>query len=457
MVAIQKGQDYPPNEQELNNAIGSSDSHTSNSIKVLQAFIAASAFLLVMSNKVRSLLAEAINTAETGKPKMYFHYWSAMITSFIVACYYFLREDFRLNHSFPPGTELSLIVTATGYAGYMLLCGCVSLYASNGDLSRTESAPYSFQQVLSVPLISIVPTDSGKFIWRHLMTFIGLAILSTVVALVTSYLPILLLVFYYDPVETSVHLSYAIGAIFGAVTVISQLIYMVEYFIELSKFMLHNSWLESNCSCFRNICNDCRLVKCFASYVEHSGTSQDHTHHSLHYGIQIKEDYSNKKHYRSRTDMRLSYGFYIIKIIIMSYFTGLYLLVHWVLADMIRTFPSSSDQYLSIIVAIFHSVLVIGGVWLGGGVIFDLRIDLRAMDPRKKSSEMEKLTRAVKELTSVTEELIEQRKKRDDRGGGRNSTPTTTAVNLNTDDPPPTTLNEIYSWLIEHFEKLEKK
>ena len=321
-----------------------------------------------ISNTVLIKIQEAIKPNETTKPKLYYHYWSAVALTIIAAMYI----------TFVERTAVLMITWSLGLmTGFWLL------------------------KILTVPLTILIPTNPCKFIWTFLLTMIGLSSTLALIFYLVYALPTIILMYHLDPIRTLIKVPFIIGAVSVIIVLGSVVLHQLEKVIVLYVVMGCNCSSgshtpesnESEQPLEQSHC--CRIQSCRFKY------------NNIIKQIMLEKQYDIK--YYKKSDVMLGKQQRILLFVKFSCFfdftellasvTVLVIFAYGVLAlaDIVFQESSNIDATVNnVLLALIPTAIVYAGAWLGRGVIFDLKEDLKL---NSKESEQEKMIKALKDLT----------------------------------------------------------
>ena len=344
---------------------------------------------LAISGTVFTTIQEAIKPSEATKPKLYYHYWSAVALTIATMCFT-LVEKFDLN---------------------ILMIAYFSVFIPFQPLVKR----------LTVPLTILIPTNPCKFIWTCLLTMIGLLSTLMLIFYVVYALPTIILMYHLDAIRTLIKVPFIIGAVSVIVALGSVVLHQLEKVIVVYVVMgckkLHHclSGPESNES--EQPLKHCRCCRILSSLFNYDNVIKQ---------IMLEKQYDIKYYEKSaekisfRCKFLLFFFFDFLKLF--ASVMALVIFAYGVLALADIVFQESSNIAATInnvLLALIPTVAVYAGAWLGRGVIFDLKEDLKL---NSKENEQERLIKALKDLTEQMEKNMRHERSSNDaergEGGG---------------------------------------
>ena len=151
----------------------------------LALFIFIALITIGIGNTVFITIQEAIKPREVKKPKLYYHYWSAVVLTIATMCVIFIDK-------------FELIYINSFAVPLLLALGIVCVKDS---------------KTLTVPLTILIPTNPCKFIWTYIVTIIGLSSTLTFISYLIYALPTIIFMYHLHPIRTLIKIPFVIGAI----------------------------------------------------------------------------------------------------------------------------------------------------------------------------------------------------------------------------------------------------
>lgn len=180
-------------------------------------------FFVTLSLTIQFNVAETIKATKKHKPKLYFHYWSAVI---ILLVWYASSKPFV--YSFDLVSPLTFTLAINVAYWHMFAVGS----AFQSDSKHTI--------LYSAPLANCIPTTCCKVIFKYFMTLFGHTIILLLICYIIHSVPTIILVYYLYPLHTLTRVPFIYGAIFYTIALGSHVLYMLEKNIELFKYyVLH--------------------------------------------------------------------------------------------------------------------------------------------------------------------------------------------------------------------------
>ena len=360
---------------------------------------------LAISGTVFTTIQEAIKPSEATKPKLYYHYWSAVALTIATMCFT-LVEKFDLT--------ILMIACSSGFILFLSL------------LKR-----------LTVPLTILIPTNPCKFIWTCLLTMIGLSSTFTLIFYVVYALPTIILMYHLDAIRTLIKVPFIIGAVSVIVALGSVVLHQLEkvivmYVVMGCKKLYHClSGPESNESEQPlKYCRCCRILSSLFNYDNVIKQIMLEKQYDIKYYEKSTEKiFSWHKYYEKSAEKIFSRRKFLLCTIFLFDFFKLFASVMALvifaygvlaLADIVFQESSNIDATINnVLLALIPTVAVYAGAWLGRGVIFDLKEDLKL---NSKENEQDRLIKALKDLTEQMEKNMRHEGSRNDaergEGGG---------------------------------------
>ena len=343
---------------------------------------------LAISGTVFTTIQEAIKPSEATKPKLYYHYWSAVALTIATMCFALVQK-------------FDLII--------MIACSSVFILFQP-SVKR-----------LTVPLTILIPTNPCKFIWTCLLTMIGLLSTLMLIFYVVYALPTIILMYHLDAIRTLIKVPFIIGAVSVIVALGSVVLHQLEKVIVVYVVMgckkLHHclSGPESNES--EQPLKHCRCCRILSSLFNYDNVIKQ---------IMLEKQYDIKYYEKSAEKISSQCKFLLFFLFdflkLFASVMALVIFAYGVLALADIVFQESSNIAATInnvLLALIPTVAVYAGAWLGRGVIFDLKEDLKL---NSKENEQERLIKALKDLTEQMEKNMRHERSSNDaergEGGG---------------------------------------
>lgn len=361
-------------------------------------------FLIIIggSYTVFTTIKEAIQLRKEKKPKIYYHFWSAV--GFVIAgIYYTLKNDTQFHFEYILMVALMILPT--------LIIVCVK--KSN---------------IFTVPLTVLLPFNPCKFIWTYLLTIVGLYCIFLLICYIIYAVPTIVLMYHLYPIRTLVRVPFIIGAIMTILGMGSLVLYQLEKLVilnllpwsvicmKLKKRLRRSHTQESSRREEQSSTKSCCPCKSFRSNYDTviQQIVLEKIYDILYYRGPIVEDVKLCAGHKSNAIFIFKMNF----IQLIASVAGIIAFVYGTMGLVDIVFEESSNISISInnvLLALVPTVALSAGTWVGRGIIFDVKKDLKELNLlHGEVTEQEK-------MISVMNDILEQLKRiamHDVRQGG---------------------------------------
>ena len=303
---------------------------------------------------------------EKEKPKLYYHFWSAVFLSFGWLMYQLLAYfmNFLSNHE--PYYVLYAFLLFNG------LLGTIIPMAS----SSKEGSALLFLAPLS---LIICCNNEAKQVYTWIMTAFGFFITLALVTYIIYAIPSIVFVYYLYPTRTAVRLPFIMGAIFYTISLMSLVLYQIEKF--LYALLETRLWCNATrCSCWPINHHHHRQWG-----RETQNMKQQCKRDKEHYMKKIWEDLKTFQ----RSDRSRFLNYYVPIMYVMQAIASLsvliiYLYSVYLLAKFVFKQTKKVDG-IDALLTLVPTFLSFGLTWIGRSYIFDVKKDIQ--EAMKKKAE----------------------------------------------------------------------
>ena len=293
------------------------------------------------------VVEESIRATKRGKPKLYFHFWSAMFCVFGIMVYLIYSTPLSENVIFLAVVVLLLLV---------IIYPVVLVSTAYRTFKRTERNVDV--KLFTSPFTAVIPTTLCQFAWQFIMTIFGLFFTGILICYIIYISSNVILVYYFYPLRTLIRGLYTFGAVFYTVVIGAFVLYQFEKSTEIIKLLLYALFHKSiNFSLPR-----------WDIYRLTARTEEDEIYHKNYYLMEFR---SNALKYGA-TCATLMMILSLLKLVLSVIVLVIYIYAELLLGELLyeRTILIKAD--IDSILAILPSIIIFILTWLGRGIIFDL-------------------------------------------------------------------------------------
>ena len=196
-------------------AVEGKDFQLGNLVIIYAAILGSSYIVMALSTPLFAIISEAINdsSGKGRKPKLYYHFWAAILLIVGGLWGYEIIYHFHLTNNTSYGIPFFLMV-------FMSLIGTAIAISSDKKI-----------KAFSVPLSECcccVYSKKCRNRWSCVMTIMGMYFTISLLTYLLYAVPTIVFVYYLYPTRTLIRVPFIIGAIFYTITLQSLVLYQFE-------------------------------------------------------------------------------------------------------------------------------------------------------------------------------------------------------------------------------------
>ena len=339
-------------------------------------------------------IEESIRVTEDRKPKLYFYFWSTILTVFGGFLYVVQMTTLLDNIALFTAAICLIIVSLL----FPVVIVSVDIRASR------NTGKIVVTKLFTSPFAALVPTILCKFVWQCFTTAFGLYFFGILLCYLIYITPNMVLVYYFYPLRTLIRALYVIGAAFYTVVLGAFLLYQFERAIETLKLYCYT------------LIHRCARWNRTSSQPFTTRTELDEKYHKNYY---LKEFKDAVRKYGGVCAV-LMIPLNILKFVLALLVLVVYIHAELILGELLFEKTTTVEANINSLLAILPTMLLFIATWLGREFFFDLTTDSRELDMpslRRKATMQETPT----EVMVTTPACVNQSKEEEENTGSNGS------------------------------------